>query len=121
MGATIIEKHFTLDKNLFGPDHKASLEPNELKALVTSIRNIEQAFGKSEKQPTVTERKNMQVARKSIHLMHPLLKGTVITEKDIIMKRPGDGISPMDLKKVLGKKLTDNFEVEHKLSWEDFE
>jgi N,N'-diacetyllegionaminate synthase len=119
MGATIIEKHFTLDKNLPGPDHKASLEPTELKTLVKGIRNIEQALGKSEKQPTEAEQKNMMVARKSIHLVHSLSRGSVISEKDIIMKRPGDGISPMDLKKVLGKKLTKNFEMEHKLSWED--
>lgn len=121
MGATIIEKHFTLDKSLPGPDHKASLEPDELKNLVKAIRNVEQALGKSDKEPTEMEQKNMLVARKSIHLSHSLSKGSIITEKDLSMKRPGDGISPMKMKEVVGKKLKTNLETEHKLSWEDLE
>jgi len=121
MGATIIEKHFTLDKTLPGPDHKASLEPEELKAMVIAIRNIEKAFGVAEKQPTTAEIKNMQVARKSIHLQHPLSKNHVIEEIDLVMKRPGDGISPMLFEQILGKKLKQDFDAEHKLSWEDLE
>ena len=121
MGATIIEKHFTLDKTLPGPDHKASLEPSELKAMVTAIRNIEKAFGKSDKLPTESEQKNMLIARKSIHLAKKLEKGTLLKESDLIMKRPGDGISPMLLEKVIGKKLTGDFDVEHKLNWENIE
>lgn len=121
MGATIIEKHFTLDKSLSGPDHKASLEPAELKAMVTAIRSVENALGKWDKQPTETEQKNMLVARKSIHLSHALSKGALIKETDLSMKRPGDGISPMEMKNVLGKKLNKALEAEHKLSWEDLE
>jgi len=121
MGATIIEKHFTLDKTLLGPDHKASLEPHELKEMIIAIRNIEQALGKSEKEPTATEMKNMLVARKSIHLLKAFSKGHILCENDLSMKRPGDGISPMELKKVLGKKLKIDVDVEHKLRWEDLE
>ncbi len=119
MGAMIIEKHFTLDKTLPGPDHKASLEPSELKAMVTAIRNIEKAFGSFEKQPSDTEKKNMLVARKSIHLAKNVTKNHVLTENDLIMKRPGDGISPMLMDQVIGKKVIDSFETEHKLMWED--
>jgi N,N'-diacetyllegionaminate synthase len=121
MGACIIEKHFTLDKTLLGPDHKASLEPNELKAMITSIRNIEKAFGDSKKKPTTTEQKNMLVARKSIHLVKPIVKGHIISESDLIMKRPGDGISPMLMEQVVGKKAKINFEEEYKLKITDLE
>jgi len=121
MGAIVIEKHFTLDKTLPGPDHKASLEPEELTAMVKGIRNIEAALGDSEKQPSEIEIKNRLVARKSIHLARSLQKNHILTESDFIMKRPGDGISPMLLEKILGKKLKSDFEVEYKLSWEDIE
>lgn len=117
MGATIIEKHFTLDKSLPGPDHKASLEPAELKAMVMAIRNIEKALGNAEKQPSESEKKNMIVARKSIHLVKKLTKNHVLTENDLIMKRPGDGISPMLLEQVIGKKLICDLDIEHKLKW----
>lgn len=121
MGAVIIEKHFTLDKSLPGPDHKASLEPSELKAMVSAIRNLEMAFGSVDKQPTATEKKNMLVARKSIHLAKDLSKGHVLSESDLIMKRPGDGISPMKLKNVVGKKLVRDIAMDNKLSWEDIQ
>lgn len=121
LGAIIIEKHFTLDKTLPGPDHKASLEPNELKAMVTAIRNIENALGNPEKQPSETEKKNMLVARKSIHLALNINKDHVLTESDLVMKRPGDGISPMLLEKVIGKKVKTDLNAEHKLVWEDLE
>jgi len=121
LGATIIEKHFTLDKSLPGPDHKASLEPHELMAMVTAIRNVEKAQGKWDKLPTETEKKNMLVARNSIHLSHALSKGALLKETALSMKRPGDGISPMEMKNVLGKKLNKALEAEHKLSWEDLE
>ncbi|MBN8696425.1 MAG: N-acetylneuraminate synthase [Bacteroidetes bacterium] len=119
MGAVIIEKHFTLDKSLPGPDHKASLEPSELKAMVSAIRNLEMAFGSSDKQPTATEKKNMLVGRKSIHLSRSLSKGHVLSESDLIMKRPGDGISPMKLKTIVGKQLKRDLPAEHKLMIED--
>ncbi|HEX8514848.1 MAG TPA: N-acetylneuraminate synthase [Bacteroidia bacterium] len=119
MGASIIEKHFTLDKTLPGPDHRASLEPGELKNMICAIRNIELSLGSGEKHPTVTERKNMLVARKSMHLAQDLTKGHLITESDLIMKRPGDGISPMEIDKVIGKQLLKDLVAEHKLNWED--
>ncbi|MCW3071611.1 MAG: N-acetylneuraminate synthase [Bacteroidetes bacterium] len=121
MGAAIIEKHFTLDKSLPGPDHKASLDPAELKAMATAIRNIENALGKKEKQPSEAEKKNMLVARKSIHLSKALPKGHVLSESDLIMKRPGDGISPMEMEQVIGKKLKHDSGNEHKLKGEDLE
>jgi N,N'-diacetyllegionaminate synthase len=106
LGATIIEKHFTLDRTLPGPDHVASLEPLELKAMVTAIRNIELAMGgDGEKKPSESEIKNIGIARKSIHLNSNLSKGHVITEEDIISLRPGDGISPMEWENIIGKKL----------------
>jgi N-acetylneuraminate synthase/N,N'-diacetyllegionaminate synthase len=106
LGATIIEKHFTLDRNMEGPDHIASLEPQELKAMVTAIRNIESALsGDGIKGPSPSEIKNKNVARKSIHLRRDLLQGHIIAGDDIIMKRPGNGISPMDMDFVIGRQL----------------
>jgi N-acetylneuraminate synthase len=121
MGATIIEKHFTLNKELPGPDHKASLEPNELRSMVKAIRNIELSFGSEKKQPTEGEKKNMLVARKSIHLAKDLSKGQIIVESDLEMKRPGDGISPMQMDNIIGKRLSKDLESDHKLSWIDIE
>ena len=121
MGASVIEKHFTIDKSLPGPDHKASLEPNELKAMISGIRNIEKAMGSYDKKPTATEHKNMLVARKSIHLSKSVEKGHTISESDLVMKRPGDGISPMLMDTVIGKKTKSNFKEEYKLTLNDFE
>lgn len=106
MGAKIIEKHFTLDRSLPGPDHVASLEPAELKEMVKAIRNIELAVsGDGEKIPSESEMKNIAIARKSIFINKNLSKGHIITEDDIISLRPGDGISPMEWENVVGKKL----------------
>lgn len=121
LGAVIIEKHFTLDRNMSGPDHKASLEPNELKAMVAAIRNIEMALGDGEKVPSSSEIKNMWIARKSIHLKHDVVKGHVVTQDDLTMKRPGDGISPMKFYELLGKKAVADFSMDHKLSPQDLE
>ena len=104
-GAVCIEKHFTLDRNMDGPDHRASLEPQELKEMVRCIRNIEQALGNGIKKPSSSEKKNIPIARKSIHLARTLKKGHVLTADDLLMKRPGDGISPMNLDMVLGRQL----------------
>jgi N,N'-diacetyllegionaminate synthase len=104
LGAVIIEKHFTLDRNMEGPDHKASLEPNELKAMVSAIRNIEIALGDGIKRATPSETKNKQIARKSIVAARNIKAGEMITEKDIEIKRPGNGISPMRINEVIGKK-----------------
>ncbi len=106
LGASIIEKHFTLDRSMQGPDHIASLEPQELKAMVTSIRNIELALsGDGIKRPSPSETNNRAVARKSIHINKDLLHGHIITVDDIVMKRPGTGISPMDMDSVIGRKV----------------
>lgn len=109
MGATIIEKHFTLDRNMEGPDHKASLEPNELKQMVDAIRHIELAIGDGMKKVTDSERKNMAIARKSIIAKTNISKGEVFTEGNITTKRPGNGISPMCWNDVLGMKAKRNF------------
>lgn len=106
LGAKMIEKHFTLDRSLPGPDQLASLEPLELKAMVTSIRNIEMAIsGNGIKEPSKSETKNIILSRKSIHVNKKLFKGQIITKDDIISLRPGTGISPMDWDKIIGKKL----------------
>jgi len=107
LGATCIEKHFTLSRDMEGPDHKASLEPEELKAMVTAIRNIESAIGGSGlKEQSPSEIKNKEVARKSIHLKNDLAKGHILREADLIMKRPGNGISPMNISLVVGRKVS---------------
>ena len=110
MGATVIEKHFTLDKNMDGPDHKASLEPDELKAMVSAIRNIEIALGTGEKKPAASEKKNMLVARKSIIAKHNIKKGELLSEENLTVKRPGNGISPMRWFEVIGKTATKDYE-----------
>ncbi len=109
MGATVIEKHFTLDKNMSGPDHKASIEPNELKALVDGIRNIEKAKGSEKKEPTQSELKNRIVARKSIVAARNISKGELFTEDNLTTKRPGNGISPMMWNNVIGQEAVRNF------------
>ena len=109
MGATLIEKHFTLDRNLPGPDHKASLEPSELKSMVTAIRNIEVALGDGIKRPTPSEAKNIPIVRKSIVASKSIQLGEVFTTKNLTTKRPGTGISPMRFDEVLGKKARRNF------------
>ncbi len=103
MGATCIEKHFTLDKTMEGPDHKASLEPNELVAMVKAIRNIELALGSSIKKPSPSEKPNMQVARKSIVASKPIKKGEIFSKDNLTIKRPGNGISPMRWDEIIGQ------------------
>lgn len=109
MGASVIEKHFTLDRNLPGPDHQASLEPAELKAMVTSIRNIEKALGDGIKRLTPSEVRNRPVARKSLVASREIKAGEVFTVENLIVKRPGTGISPMRFYEVLGKKVPRDF------------
>ncbi|MBP4137780.1 N-acetylneuraminate synthase [Flavobacterium geliluteum] len=121
LGATIIEKHFTLDRTLPGPDHVASLEPTELKEMVMAIRNIELAMcGDGEKKPSESETKNIAIARKSIHINKNLSKGDIITDDDIISLRPGDGISPMEWENIIGKKLNVDKNEFDKLLFSDF-
>lgn len=110
LGATVIEKHFTLDSNMEGPDHKASLEPDELKAMVSDIRNIEKAIGgDGTKHVSESERKNITIARKSIVAACDIKKGEVFTEENLTVKRPGNGISPMRWEEVIGTKAIRNF------------
>ena len=109
MGATVIEKHFTLDRNMEGPDHKASLEPDELAAMVRSIRNVEMAIGTGEKVPSESEKKNMAIARKSIIAARDIKKGEILSEENLTTKRPGNGISPMKWNEVIGTKAVRDF------------
>lgn len=119
LGAVVIEKHFTLDRSSEGPDHLASLEPDELRKMVSAIRNIETAMGDSSKKPSASEYKNLAIARKSIHLRLDLPEGSVLEEPHFIMKRPGDGISPMKLMELVGRKTKRDLRAEHKLSEDD--
>ncbi len=112
MGACVIEKHFTLDRNMLGPDHKASLEPDEIKAMVKAIRNIELAMGNGIKQASKSETKNIKIARKSIHAKCNISVGDLFSNDNLITKRPGDGISPMQWDKIIGKIASKNFEID---------
>jgi N-acetylneuraminate synthase len=109
LGATVIEKHFTLDRYLPGPDHRASLEPDELKAMVQGVRNIELALGDGIKRPSPSELKNKPIARKSIVAAHPIKAGEVFSEENLMAKRPGTGISPMRWDDVIGRTASRNF------------
>lgn len=110
MGASVIEKHFTLDRNMVGPDHKASLEPKELKRMVEAIRNVEMALGDGRKRPSETEKNNITIVRKSIIASRHIEKGELLTEENITTKRPGTGINPMRWNEVIGKKAIRRFE-----------
>lgn len=121
LGAVILEKHFTLNRTLPGPDHAASLEPDELASMVRAIRNIELALGSSIKEPSPSEMKNIEIARKSIHLAKSLAAGECIQESDLLMLRPGDGISPMRLREIVGKRIHRDLFAGSKLDLKDFE
>jgi N,N'-diacetyllegionaminate synthase len=110
MGATIIEKHFTLDKNMEGPDHKASLEPDELTAMVKAIRNIEKALGSGIKKSSPSELKNKPIARKSIVAAKNIQKGESFTQENLTVKRPGTGVSPMRWDEVIGQKARKDYQ-----------
>ncbi|MBN1405323.1 MAG: N-acetylneuraminate synthase [Candidatus Omnitrophica bacterium] len=109
LGASVIEKHFTLDSSMKGPDHKASLEPKEFKAMTDAIRHIEVALGDGIKKPSASERKNIKVVRKSIVALKDIRKGECFTEKNITTKRPATGVSPMQWDMALGKAAKNNF------------
>lgn len=109
LGATVIEKHFTLDRNLPGPDHQASLEPHELKAMVEGIRNIEKALGDGIKRPSPSELKNKPIARKSLVAARPIKAGEPFSEENMMAKRPGTGISPMQWDEVVGRRAPRDF------------
>ena len=110
LGACVIEKHFTLDRSLPGPDHLASLDPENLKKLVIAIRDTESALGNCVKQPQPSEIGNMEVARKSLVAMGPIATGEVFSEKNLGVKRPGSGISPMLFWKYLGKRAEKDYQ-----------
>lgn len=112
LGAEIVEKHFTLDRSMEGPDHKASLEPDELKQMVSAIRNIEKALGNGIKKPSKSELKNKPIARKSLIAVKEIKKGELFTEENIGIKRPGNGISPMRWDELIGKKASKNFDID---------
>jgi N-acetylneuraminate synthase/N,N'-diacetyllegionaminate synthase len=120
LGAKIIEKHFTLDRTMTGPDHLASLEPLELQAMVTAIRNVENAIsGSGIKEPSESEKKNIVIARKSIHLKNAIKAGQIISLNDLEMKRPGDGISPMHIDEIIGKISIKDLPSDYKLQKSD--
>jgi N,N'-diacetyllegionaminate synthase len=112
LGAKCIEKHFTLDRNMRGPDHKASLEPKELKYMIRSIRNVELALGDGTKKPTKSEKKNIKIVRKSIVAKTKIKKGERFSKKNIAIKRPGTGMSPMKWEKILGTKAIKNYNID---------
>jgi N,N'-diacetyllegionaminate synthase len=116
MGATVIEKHFTLDRNLPGPDHQASLEPQELSAMVNAIRNIEMALGDGVKRVTPSEAKNAAVARKSIVALRSICRGELFGEHNLTIKRPGTGLSPMHWDDIIGTVSARDFSADELIS-----
>ena len=112
MGATVFEKHFTLDRTLTGPDHAASLEPHELKSMVTAIRNIKKAMGDGIKKPSPSETRNIPIARKSIVAKKPIKKGERYSEENITVKRPGTGISPVEWDNIINQKSIKDFIID---------
>jgi N-acetylneuraminate synthase len=117
LGACVIEKHFTLDRNLLGPDHKASLNPEELKEMVRAIRNVEKALGEGIKRPTKEEEEVKKVARRSIVAKIDIPEGAIITEDELDVKRPGTGIEPKYLNSVIGKRAKENIKKDDIISW----
>ena len=115
LGAKCIEKHITLDRNMPGPDHKASLEPNELKLMIQAIRNTEKALGSKIKKPSKSEYQNIKIVRKSLVASREIKKGEIFSEKNLTAKRPGDGLSPFKITKLLGKKSLKNFKKDQKI------
>jgi N,N'-diacetyllegionaminate synthase len=116
LGAKIIEKHFTLDRKMSGPDHACSLTPHELKSMIQSIRNVELALGDGEKKATMSELRNINVVRKSIVASKKILAGEVLTVDNVTTKRPGIGISPMEWHSVIGSVATKNFDIDEMIS-----
>jgi N,N'-diacetyllegionaminate synthase len=115
LGATVIEKHFTLNRSMEGPDHKASLEPKELKSMISAIRNVEQALGESNKIVTASEIRNRDIARKSIVAAKAIKTGELFTEDNLTSKRPGNGISPMRWNEVIGMRAIRDFQLDEQI------
>jgi N-acetylneuraminate synthase len=112
LGASIIEKHFTLNKEMRGPDHKASLSPDELKDMVKGIRSVTSIMGDGIKKPRISELQNIDIVRKSVVALTAIKKGDVFSDKNITIKRPGNGLSPLDYWEILGKKSKKNYEID---------
>ena len=121
LGAAVIEKHFTLDRSMEGPDHRASLEPGELSQLVSGIRSIEQALGSADKKPMPSERDAIANLRKSVVVARALPRGTKLREEDLALRRPGGGIAPADLERVAGRTLKRGIQADEAVRWEDLE
>jgi sialic acid synthase SpsE len=121
LGATVIEKHFTLYKDMDGPDHNSSLEPDEFKELVGCLRNITEALGRAEKKPTPAEKSILKQTRRSLVLNRDVRRGDLIDKEMISIKRPGWGIPPSDIEKVSGLKICRSKFKDEVLTWEDFE
>jgi sialic acid synthase SpsE len=119
LGATIIEKHFTLNKNLPGPDHKASITPKEFSVFVKTIREAETMLGNDQKRCRLEEREMRRIGRKSITLKRSMKRGEIINEKDIIMKRPGTGLNGQKIYMIIKKKLKKNFKKDHQIRKQD--
>lgn len=119
LGARIIEKHFTLDRNLPGPDHRASLEPQELGAMIQAIRHVEQALGTGSKTPAPCELKNRAVARKSVVATRNIARGECLSRDNVAIKRPGHGIQPRDFEKVMGLRVTADIPADRVVTWAD--
>lgn len=115
MGAILIEKHFTLDRSMPGPDHKASIEPQELKAMVQAIRNIEIALGDGVKRPSIAEQKNKPIARKSLVASRPIRAGELLSSENVTAKRPGTGLSPMLWDQVIGRSAVRDFQTDEQI------
>jgi N-acetylneuraminate synthase/N,N'-diacetyllegionaminate synthase len=120
LGATIIEKHFTLDKKLPGPDHRGSLEPHELREMIDAIRNTEESLGNGIKKPTQTEVEVMKVVRRSLIATRNIEAGEVVRESDIAIKRPGKGISPKYKKTIIGMRIRKSIKKDNQFDWQDF-
>lgn len=118
LGARVIEKHFTLDRKMEGPDHRASLEPNELAAMVQAVRNVERALGDGKKRRTASERHNVELVRKSIVASATIKAGEAFTSDNITVKRPGTGISPMQWHEVLGQQAGRDYEPDEPIEKE---
>jgi len=121
LGAVVVEKHFTLDRDLPGPDHRASLEPDELKEMIIDIRNVEKALGSYDKKPTGSELIIMKNVRKSIVANRDIKQGELMTDEMLAMKRPGTGISPANLSEIIGKRSRKNIKKDELVTMEDFE
>jgi N,N'-diacetyllegionaminate synthase len=119
LGATVIEKHFTISRDMDGPDHKASLEPDELAAMVQAVRHVEQALGDGVKAPAPCELKNIAIARKSVVAERDIAAGERVRRADVAVKRPGDGVPPRDLERVIGSTAVSTLKAGDVIRWED--